>query len=114
MKGLAGSAGAVAVIAFGVFSGANADSSVQEVAEYGSTGSVDDAASPPMNALNESLSRRLQASGRRGRPRPRPPVTDDALDPTGTVSADNHVVCSGLRKKPGAGWGEGMSAPIKQ
>ena len=92
MKGLAGSAGAVAVIAFGVFSGAGAESLGQGPADHESTVGVDDAGSSSMNVEDDSISRRLQASGRRGRP-PTPVVNDDALDPTGTVSAGNGFVC---------------------
>ena len=86
MKGLTGSAGAVAVIALGLFPRANGTSLGQEQAEHGQTGSVD-AVSPSTNALEGSISRRLQ---RRGRPRP---INDDALDPIGTVSAGTRVTC---------------------
>ena len=80
MKGLTGSAGAVAVIPLGLFPRANGTSLGQELADHGQTGSVD-TVSPSTNALEGSLSRRLQ---RRGRPRT---INDDALDPNGTVSA---------------------------
>ena len=88
MKWLAGSTGAVAVIAFGIFSGAGAESLGREPTEYVSTSGVHHAGSSSMNALEDSIWRRLQASGGR-RPPPPPVVNDDALDPTGTVSADN-------------------------
>ena len=88
MKGLAGSAGAVAVIAFGLFPGANAESLRQEPAEHESTGVVHVAELPSTNALDGSHSRRLQRG--RGRPRRPPPVVnDDALDVNGTVSPDS-------------------------
>ena len=86
MKGLTGSAGTVAVIALGLFPGANGTSLGQEPADHGQTSSVDEV-SPSTNALEGSLSRRLQ---RRGRPRP---INDDALDPNGTVSAGTRITC---------------------
>ena len=83
MKGLTGSAGAVAVIALGLFPRANGTSLGQEQAEHGQTGSVD-AVSPSTNALEGSISRRLQ---RRGRPRP---INDDALEVNVTVRGSIH------------------------
>ena len=84
MKGLTGSAGAVAVIALGLFPGANGNPLGQEPADIGQTGSVD-AGSSSANAIEGSLSRRLQR-GRRRRP-----IDDDALDPNGRVSAGNGI-----------------------
>lgn len=85
MRGVAGSAGAVAGIAFGIFTVAGAESLVREPAEYGSTGGINDAGPPSTNAMQGTLSRHLQASRQ-------PTVTDDALDPIGTVSIEYHFM----------------------
>ena len=85
MKGLAGSAGAMAVIALGLFPGSNGESLRHEANDHGPTPSVAAAESPSTNTLDSNHSRRLQ---RRNRP---DPVTDDALDVNGTVSTDAHV-----------------------
>ena len=93
MKGLAGSAGSVAVIALGLFPGASAESLRQEPAELEATSVVHVAELPSTNALDGSHSRRLQRGRGRGRPRPSPPViNDDALDVNGTVSPDSFSV----------------------
>ena len=83
MKGLAGSAGAMAVIALGIFPGASGKSIGQETTEHGVTGGVEVAESPSTAALDGDIARRLQSRGRR---RPPAVVNDDALDPNGTVS----------------------------
>ena len=83
MKGLTGSVGAVTVIALGLFPGANGNLLRQELADHGQTGSGD-AGSPSMQFAGDNLSRRLQRRGA---------ITDDALDPNGTVSAGGRTVC---------------------
>ena len=83
MKGLAGSVGAVAVIAIGIFPAASGVTLGQEPTEHGSTVAVEVAESPSTKVLDGDISRRLQSRGRRGAPTV---VNDDALDPNGTVS----------------------------
>ena len=94
MKGVAGSAGAVAVIALGLVPGVGATGTTslrQEPSDsHGLTTpvGVDTAAGSPSStdALNGggSISRRLQSDARRNQV-----VNDDALDANGTVSAKN-------------------------
>ena len=83
MKGLAGSAGPMAVVVLGlVTGGAVGKSLLQDPSEHRLDG-VDTAASPSKDTLKGSLSRNLQG------------VTDDALDPNGTVSVNptSQVAC---------------------
>ena len=80
MKGLAGSAGAMAVIALGLFPGSNGESLRQDGDDDGTIGGVDAAGSLSTNTLDSNGSRRLQRRNR--------PVTDDALDVNGTVGTD--------------------------
>ena len=87
MKGLAGSAGAMAVIALGLFPGSNGESLRQDGNDHGPTRGVDAIGSPSTNSLDSNGSRRLQRH-----PRPRP-ATDDALDVNGTVSTDTLDWC---------------------
>ena len=114
MKGLAGSAGSVAVIALGLFPGASAESLRQEPAELEVTGVVHVAELPSTNALNGSHSRRLQRGRGRGRPRPRPPViNDDALDVNGTVSPDSFLMQKFPAQQAGTGLGGGVPAQFE-
>ena len=85
MKGLAGSAGAMAVIALGLFPGSNGESLRQDGIDHGQTGGVDAAGSLLTNSLDSNGSRRLQRRNR--------PVTDDALDVNGTVGTDTLWMC---------------------
>ena len=87
MKGLAGSAGAMAVIALGLFPSSNGEPLRHEGNDNGPTGGVDAAESPSTNTFDSNGSRRL-----RRHPRPKP-VTDDALDVNGTVSTDTLLMC---------------------
>nr|CAF04025.1 vanadium-dependent iodoperoxidase 1 [Laminaria digitata] len=73
MKGLAGPAGAMAVVALGLVPGGAIGKSLrQEPSEPRLSGGVDTAASPSKDTLKGSLSRKLQV------------VNDDALDVSGT------------------------------
>ena len=85
MKGLAGSAGAMAVIALGLFPGSNGESLRQDGSDNGLTGDVDAAGSLSTNTLDSNGSRRLQRRNR--------PATDDALDVNGTVGTDTLLMC---------------------
>ena len=88
MKGLAGSAGAMAVIALGLFPGSDGKSLRENGLDHGPTGGVDAAESLSTNTLDSNGSRRLQRRNR--------PVTDDALDVNGTVSTDTLLMCTVL------------------
>ncbi|CAN0531314.1 unnamed protein product, partial [Laminaria digitata] len=73
MKGLAGPAGAMAVVALGLVPGGAIGKSLrQEPSEPRLSGGVDTAASPSKDTLKGSLSRNLQVTN------------DDALDVNGT------------------------------
>ena len=85
MKGLAGSAGAMAVIALGLFPSSNGESLRQDGSDHGPIGGVDAAGSLSTNTLDSNGSRRLQRRNR--------PVTDDALDVNGTVGTDTLLMC---------------------
>ena len=85
MKGLTGSAGAMAVIALGLFPSSNGESLRQDGSDHGQTGGVDAAGSLSTNTLDTNGSRRLQRRNR--------PVTDDALDVNGTVGTDTLMMC---------------------
>ncbi|CAN0441598.1 unnamed protein product, partial [Laminaria digitata] len=82
MKGLAGSAGAMAVVALGLVPGGAIGKILrQEPSEHRLNGGVDTAASPSKDILKGSLSRNLQSSSSS----PGPQVAnDDALDVNGT------------------------------
>lgn len=86
MKGLTGSAGAVAIIALGHYPGARGSSLRQEPAAHAITGGADAAGPPLTNTIDVSGSRRPQSRGRRLQV-----VNDDALDVNGTVSAGIRV-----------------------
>ena len=88
MKGLAGSAGAISVIALGLFPGSNGESLRQGVSDHGPSGGVGAAGSLSTNTLDSNGSRRLQRRNR--------PVTDDALDVNGTVGTDTLLKCAVL------------------
>ncbi|CAM9093034.1 unnamed protein product [Laminaria digitata] len=83
MRGLVGSAGALAVIALGLVPvGASGASSLRQEpsdAHGTTTGGVDAAGSPPREDRHSGISRRLQSDARHPQV-----VTDDALDVNGT------------------------------
>lgn len=81
MKGLTGSAGAVAVIALGLYPGSRATSLRHEPVDHGPTNGGNGAELESTNALDGGASRRLQSRGRRLQA-----VNEDALDVNGTVS----------------------------
>ena len=81
MKGLAGSAGAMAVIALGLFPSSSGESVRHDENDIGPTGGVDAAESPSINTSDSKGARRLQRHRR-----PNKAVTDDALDVNGTIA----------------------------
>lgn len=82
MKGLTGSAGAVAVIALGLYPGAaSANSWRHELASHGPTGGAEVAGIPSTNVVDGSGPSHLDTRRRRLQA-----ANDDAFDVNGTVS----------------------------
>lgn len=87
MKGLTGSAGAVTVIALGLYPGAATATSLSQP-DYGPTRGVENSGSPSTGAADGSSPGGLTTPGRRLQV-----VNDDALDVNGTVSGVTSFRC---------------------
>lgn len=91
MKGVTGSAGAVAVIAFGLYPGAASTTSLRhQPAAHGPTGGAKVTGSPSMKGMDGSGSSRLDTHRRRLQA-----SNDDARDVNGTVS-DVHLASAAI------------------